>query len=100
MNRDEAIKKYLHPPSIELILSVVKDAGVKPTHFERYFGIAHGTIKNIKAGFKFMPYKHWSLFYEWECNKKVSKKRTKTVLKKVSKKPQAEIVSNRLKGLL
>jgi hypothetical protein len=89
-SREQTIKKYLKPPSIELILKVVKSAGVKPAQFEIFFGIAKGTIKQVKIGSRAMPAKHWELFYEWGKNKKAFKRVTKRVTH----------ASDRLKALL
>jgi hypothetical protein len=96
LNRDQTIKKYLKPPSIQLILKVVKDAGVKATQFELYFGIPKGTIKQIKHGSRSMPVRFWELFYEWSENKK----KTKKVTKKVTKTQPLAGVSDRLEALL
>jgi hypothetical protein len=100
MSRDAILKKYLTAPSAQLMKEVIKDAGVRTTQFERYFGVSKDTIRHAIKGRRDLPIKHWPLFYEWkEIKKEVSKKRTasRTKKKSVRRVPEA---SDRLKALL
>lgn len=60
----EIREKYVKPPTIEQMLSFINDLDVKYSHFEYYFRLHKGVIKNVKGGFKPLPVKYWPLFYE------------------------------------
>lgn len=61
---NENRRKYLKPPTIARILKVIEDAGVSFAHFELYYAMTPGTIKNVKGGFKKMPVRYWAIFYD------------------------------------
>lgn len=56
-------RRWLSPPTIEIIDAVVKASGSSELQFERYHGIYPGCIKNIRLGGKRMPIQFWHLFY-------------------------------------
>lgn len=65
--------KYLKPPSLQQIEAFVADLGVTCTQFEKFFGIATGTIKQIRLYEntepkpqyeRKLPAKFWHIIYE------------------------------------
>lgn len=98
---DEITKVYLKPPTIEQVFSFVEEVGVKYSHFENYYGMHKGILKNVKCGNKNIPKKHWWIFYERivpqygiynNFKKPKSKSSTKLVPKKVPS--QSEEIDN------
>lgn len=65
MSETQEIKrKYLKEPTIEQILSFIAEVGVSYAHFEYYYGMAEGTIKNVKCGTKKLAIRYWPIFYD------------------------------------
>jgi hypothetical protein len=60
----EIKKKYLKEPTIEQVLSFIEEVGVSYAHFEYYYGMAEGTIRNFKCGVKKLAVRYWPIFYE------------------------------------
>lgn len=73
--------KYLNPPTLQLIDSVIKRFGVSESQFERFFGIPKGTIKNIRyESDRMLPSKFWHLFYDPQYDKIMRRERVKTAI--------------------
>lgn len=64
MDNTQIKKTYLKEPSLDDILSFVNLVGVSYAHFEAYYGMAEGTIKNVKYGSKKLAVRYWPIFYE------------------------------------
>lgn len=64
--KEENLKKYLKPPSSIQIDEFLKELDVTTAGFERFYGIAHGTIRKIRHGDngRILPCKFWHIIYE------------------------------------
>lgn len=60
----EIKQKYLKPPTHEQIFGFIKELGVSQTHFELYFQIPYGIIRQVKCGARPLPVTLWPIFYE------------------------------------
>jgi hypothetical protein len=60
------INRDLYPkaPTIEQIESFLKDIDIKPRTYERMVGMRHGTIADVKCGYRPLPLKWWHLIFE------------------------------------
>ena len=56
--------KYLKPPTYQEIEIFRKELGVRIATFERFYGIALGTIKKIRKGKENLPAKLWHIIFE------------------------------------
>lgn len=86
---EENKKKYLHAPTIQQIDEFVKECKVSYYRFELFFGIARGTIKDVRAGKKEFPVKYWHIIFE--RNKKIDKRKFKRPYKSRPRKPKAVV---------
>lgn len=57
-------KKYAKPPSWKEIDAFIKELGMNPSHFEKFYGIPFNTITQIKAGTKRLGSAYWHIIYE------------------------------------
>lgn len=55
---------YLKAPPYDQVIEFIAELGVSQSQFERFFGIAKGTIKQIQVGNCQLPAKHWHIVYE------------------------------------
>lgn len=98
-------RKYLKSPTFQQVDEFVKELGVTYASFERYFGIAEGTIRKMKDP-RPLPARHWHIIYEKivptygigfnnpEYDPKIYKKKTRK--KKKIKKHVSQTLLNRL----
>lgn len=64
MDKREAQRKYLRPPTVKQIMEFVNECGVTMTAFERYFEFPNGVLRQVKMGNRDLPAKYWSVIYE------------------------------------
>jgi hypothetical protein len=78
------MKKYLRPPSQELIREVFNNAGVSQNQFARYYGIPYTIVSHCLCSEKNrrpVPAKYWHIFYE-SNPKKIKELKEKTPARK------------------
>lgn len=57
-------KTYLKAPEVQQTLDFISELGVTMAQFERFYGIAVGTLRQVKCGNAELPAKHWHIVYE------------------------------------
>lgn len=57
-------RKYAKAPSWEQIDAFIKELGMTPNHFERFYGIPYNTLTQVKSGKKNLGSPHWHIIYE------------------------------------
>jgi hypothetical protein len=67
------------PPSVELIVDVLKKTGLSQYDFEMRFGMYENTIALVKMGNRNMPKAYWHVFYDYDNLDKIYKEVTKCI---------------------
>lgn len=55
---------YMKAPAYEQIMEFIKELDISGSQFERFYGIAKGTIRQVAFGNTTLPAKHWHIIYE------------------------------------
>lgn len=56
--------KWLYPPTLDQVNTLVEQVGVSLYKFEAFFGLPKGTIKQVRTGERQIPVKYWHVFFE------------------------------------
>lgn len=51
-------------PTYDQVKAFISELGITAAQFERFYGIAKGTMKQVKFGNTTLPAKHWHIIYE------------------------------------
>lgn len=55
---------YLKAPTYEQVTEFINELGISGAQFERFYGVAAGTLRQVAVGNTTLPAKHWHIIYE------------------------------------
>lgn len=97
------IKRYVSPPTWDLIHNFIQELGMSNHRFENFFGIPYNIIAQVKLGTKRLPPQYWHFVYErivpeigpgyvkYCQNNSIPKRIPKTITKTITEQPQHHV---------
>lgn len=94
-------ERYLKAPTVAQVNQFVKECGVSTHRVELFYGIAVGTIRQVRIGHRLLPCKYWHIFFGDTVRKEQPVRKYKHVTRVATKKISKRIKEDeRIKGLM